>query len=154
MNSEVYYLKRTQTGERCPDCYNVATRERIKDKCPSCYGTSFATPFFTPIRLLVEYSQEERNKNVTNKGYSESNLFTIILQNVPRVSRDDYIIDFINDRIYKIIAYKQTSLMKTPSTQTVTVTELARDNILYAYPYQDTEFVDLYPRIEKKDEGT
>ena len=149
VNAELYYLKKRRAGERCPDCYYEATRDKIVDKCETCYGATFLDPYFNPIRILVEYSQEQRNKNVTDKGYSEVTSFTVIMQDVPRVSRDDFLFDPNNDRIYKIIGYQQTLLNKSPLTQILTITELARDSIEYKIPIKDMPLTDLYPIVEE-----
>lgn len=150
VNSELFYLKRRSIGSRCPDCYIEQTRDQILDKCLVCYGTTFENPYHTPIRLLVEYSQEQKRKSISEKDYVEINAFTINMQDTPRANRDDLLVDLNNTRIYKIISIAQTMLSKAPLSQTLTVSELSRDSIEYKIPVNRSSAIDLYPYIERK----
>ena len=147
VSSERYILKRKHYGERCNVCFDPVSNTSILNKCFTCYGTSFVGGYYNPIRVLVENSQEQVLKEVTEHGYSEIITSNILIQDVPRITRDDLVYDPINNRMWKIIGVTQTLLNKVPSSQTLNLTELSHDSIEYQISIDPNAILNLYQRI-------
>mgnify|MGYP001575771656 CR=1 FL=1 len=147
VSSEMLILKQKHYGERCTECFDEFTNTLLKTKCEICYGTSFTGGYYSPIRILVENSVEQINKDVIDHGYAESIVSAMTIQDVPRITRDDLVYDPVNKKMWKTVNVNATSLNKTPSTQTLHLTELSRDSIEYSINIDPENILNLYNRV-------
>lgn len=129
--TEIAILKRRRWGPRCPDCFDVITKEQLRSECTTCFSTSYAGGYYTPIVTVGRRTVLQRDQGMTPMNTTETNVAQFWLLDVPYVEVDDIIVGLRDGRRYKITKYHNTELQTVTVHQKVDVTEMPRSSIEY-----------------------
>lgn len=124
-----FFFKKRNFGMRCTRCWNETQEKVMDDHCPVCFGTSWEGGYFDPLPLFVQYDASPNSKLKSFHGDMEPNSISGWTIALPEIHADDVIIrtgDFIP---YKIVAVTSTELQTRPVRQTMSLTQLSKNDI-------------------------
>jgi len=137
-----YLLKIRKYGENCPKCWDSVKHESRDSHCLTCYGVGKTGGYFAPELMTGHFEVSPQTEQITSErggvDQQESNFRAIA---DPLIDPYDVLVEKdSNDRwiVYKQV--QQTEHKRVSVSQIVTVREIPRSSVLYAFPIpeQDT----------------
>lgn len=136
----VALLKRRHFGERCPVCYNPATKSSLFSGCETCYGTSFVGGYHTPISSLMRIIENPQQSAKVPDG--ETTLVRAMIETIdwPRLEQDDVIVELENNQRWIVQQEARVrTLRRTMVTQHWSCSLLGRNHSAYRVPVDREE---------------
>lgn len=124
-----YFFKKRSYGLRCSRCWNPNSEKVMDDHCPVCLGTSWEGGYFQPVPSYIQFEPTPNSKIKSYVGDLEPNSIGAWTISFPEVSPGDVIIRTGDFNAYIATSVSQTELQSKPVRQTLTLTQLSRNDI-------------------------
>jgi hypothetical protein len=125
---ESFVFRRRTYGKRCTNCWSFELEKCTIDKCLVCMGTSYEGGYFPPMKTLLQYDPDPKQKVMGYFGKWEVNetfAWTIAL---PELRQRDLVYRQTDGALYEISERKETTLQSVTVRQLLKVTELDKES--------------------------
>lgn len=132
-------LIRKTFGQRCPQCFDqVKMRERISS-CLTCFGSGYIGGYFPQVNSFVNFSPSPEMVQLIETGERQENQTNLWLSNYPELSPRDMIVEFPEQKRWRVVTVGKTERLRATSRQIAQVKEINRSDVEYKFPV--TEYV-------------
>lgn len=118
-------------GQRCPACWNVTLKKKVKSGCRTCYDTGFVRGYMSPIESFIQFDPNPKNNQPSNVGELQQSNTTARMGFFPPIKPKDVIIEPENRR------WRVTNVSSTQRLRAVVHQELQ----LHEIPKSDSEYL-------------
>lgn len=127
-------------GQRCGQCWD-ATKSRVKSSgCMSCFGVGFLGGYFPQINFALASSPSPELVAILETGEKQPNQTNFWTGFYPAISPRDIIVEFRDQRRWRVVTVGKTERLRTRSRQIMSVVEINRNDVEYKIPITPWEF--------------
>ena len=127
-------------GPPCTECLDPITKDVLDADCEHCFGTGHKPGYHGPYTSWMTFSPKQRNKHMPadGKGLREDYKFQVRMLGLPRVKKDDVLIDTAQGKCYYVSTIVNTTeLRRIPVVQTAGANETPVTDAVYKLGQQD-----------------
>lgn len=101
-NPVLFYQRRFDTTQRCPDCWDPVLKQVVLSDCLSCFNTGFVGGYHAPVLTLASIAPEAKGDQTTDRTEQSATVqcFTI---NFPILRSRDFMYEIDTGRRYRIV---------------------------------------------------
>lgn len=130
-------LIRKTFGQRCAQCFdNIKQREKIS-KCFTCFGSGFVGGYFPQVNGMVNFSPSPEMVQLIETGERQPNQTNLWLSYYPEISARDMIVEFPEQRRWRVVTVGKTERLRVTSRQIAQVVEINRSDVEYLVPVNE-----------------
>ena len=124
------YIRR-RGGIACGDCFDPIQKKRTASFCNTCYGTNWAGGFYNPLDAYVDLTPNPVNSTIADWGEVKKNETDMLLSNYPELSPGDLVRELRSNRLWRVVACRQTQKRRVPMLQYARVVEVSAGDVEY-----------------------
>lgn len=123
-------------GQRCADCYDPVKQRQKSSSCQTCFSTGYVGGYFSQINTLVNFSPSPELVQILETGERQPNQVNMWMNFFPRLSPRDMIVEFPEQRRWRVATVGKTERLRATSRQIATVVEINRSDVEWSVPVE------------------
>ena len=121
-------------GAYCSECFDRVSKKRTKSHCLSCYGTNYMGGYYLPILKYIDFTPEDRHKQITQLGEVQPGESNVIVGPYPILRPGDLIVEAISGDRHKVKKTHVAERRRIPLLQAATIETVPKADICYSVP--------------------
>jgi len=124
-------------GQKCPECWDQIQQRVRKSSCNRCFGSGYLGGFFPQVNAFVNFSPAPELVQIADLGERQPHQTDVWLSNFPELSPRDIIVEFPEQRRWRVVSVGRTQRLRATSRQLARVVEVNRNDIEWTFPVEE-----------------
>ncbi len=124
-------------GQRCADCFDAVKQRQRSSSCQTCFNTGYVGGYFSQVNAFVNFSPSPELVQILETGERQPNQVNMWMNYFPRLSPRDMIVEFPEQRRWRIATVGKTERLRATSRQIATVVEINRSDVEWKVPVEE-----------------
>lgn len=144
----VWLFPRRSFGQRCPNCWDHRSSQRIRSHCVTCYDTGWARGYLDPIETWMQFDPTAKSNQSMSIVETQQQNASGRLTDYPPVKPRDIVVESENVR-WRVERVSETQRLRAVLHQELVMHAVPRGDIEYKIPINIESLSDLEASPER-----